>query len=95
MAGYLMVDNQITDRNLFDEYAANIRKVIEAHGGRYLVRGGATEVIEGDRVPHRVVVVEFESVESVRALVNSSEYLDLADLRARSSVTTTFIVEGV
>ncbi|MCY4653862.1 MAG: DUF1330 domain-containing protein [Dehalococcoidia bacterium] len=95
MAGYLIVDNQITDQDLFDEYASKIVGVMDAHGGKYLVRGGDTEVIEGDRIPHRVVVIEFESVERVRACVNSSEYLALADLRGRSSVTTTFIVEGV
>lgn len=95
MAGYLIVDNEITDQDLFGEYASKIVGVIEAHGGRYLVRGGATEVIEGERTPHRVVVVEFESMERVQALVNSPEYLELADLRARSSTTTTFIAEGV
>ena len=95
MAGYLIVDNEITDQDLFAEYVSKIVGVIESHGGRYLVRGGATEVVEGERTPHRVVVVEFESTERVQGLVNSPEYLELADLRSRSSVTTTFIVEGV
>lgn len=95
MAGYLIVDNEITDQDLFGEYASKIVGVMEAHGGKYLVRGGATQLVEGERTPHRVVVIEFESMERVQALVKSPEYLELADLRARSSITTTFIVEGV
>ena len=95
MAGYLIVDNEITDQDLFGEYASKIVGVLEAHGGKYLVRGGATEVIHGDRMPHRVVIVEFESMERARACVNSPEYQALADLRSRSSTTTTFVVEGL
>ena len=95
MAGYMIIDNQVIDQELFGEYAGKIKELTESNGGKYLVRGGATEVIHGDRVPHRVVIIEFESMESVRAFVNSAEYADIASLRERSSATTTFIVEGV
>ena len=95
MAGYLIVDSEITDQSLFEEFASGMKNLIEAQGGRYLVRGGATELVEGDRTPHRVVVVEFESMEQARTLVNSSEYVEIAALRSKSSVSTTFIVEGV
>ena len=59
------------------------------------MRGGATQVIDGDRTPHRVVVIEFESMEQTQDYANSSECQELAAIRARSSVTTTFIVEGL
>ena len=81
--------------DLFNEFAGRIRESMEAHGGKFLARGGATEVVHGDRMPHRVVVVEFESMEQARAYANSPEYKELADLRDRSSTTTTFIVEGL
>ena len=95
MAAYWIVDNEITDQDLFAEFAGRIRGSMEAHGGKFLARGGATEVIDGDRTPHRVVVVEFESMEQARAYANSSEYQELTAIRDRSSVTTAFIVEGV
>lgn len=95
MAAYVIVDNEITNQAVFAEYVEKIPQVIAAHGGRFLVRGGATEVVHGNRTPHRVVVIEFESLDAARGLVNSPEYRQLADLRERGSVTTTFIVEGV
>lgn len=95
MAGYLIADNEITDQSVFDEFASRMVGVVESHGGKYLVRGGPTEVIGGERAPHRVVVIEFESIERVQTYINSPEYQELAAIRDRSSITTTFIVEGV
>ncbi len=95
MAAYVIADNEITDQDLFAEFAERMLGVTEAHGGKYLVRGGPTEVVGGERTPHRVVVMEFENMERVHAYVNSPEYLELAAIRDSSSNTTTFIVEGV
>ena len=95
MAAYVIADNEITDQALFAEYARDIVAVTEAHGGRYLVRGGATEVVEGEWTPHRVVVIEFNNVEGARGFVNDPQYVRLKDIRSRSSATTTVIVEGV
>jgi len=95
MAAYVIVDNEITDQALFEEYTRGITQVTAAQGGKYLVRGGATEVIEGNRTPHRVVVIEFQNLDQAHGFVNSPEYVRLSDLRSRSSVTTTFVVDGV
>ena len=95
MSAYVIVDNEITDQALFEEYARGITKVTADQGGKYLVRGGATQVVEGNRTPHRVVVIEFEDLDGARAFVSCPEYVRLSDLRSRGSVTTTFIVEGV
>ncbi|MDE2778928.1 MAG: DUF1330 domain-containing protein [Chloroflexota bacterium] len=95
MAAYVIVDNEITDQALFADYAREILALTEAHGGRYLVRGGATEVVEGNWTPHRVVIIEFEDIEQARSLVSDPNYVRLAELRGRSSVTSTVIVEGV
>ena len=95
MAGYLIADNEITDQSAFSEFAERIVGVMESHDGKFLVRGGPTEVVGGERTPHRVVVVEFESVEAAQACINSAEYQELAAIRDSSSNTTTFIVEGV
>ena len=95
MAGYLIADNEVTDQSAFSEFAERIVGVMESHGGKWLVRGGPTEVVTGERAPHRVVVVEFESVGAAQACINSAEYQELAAIRDNSSNTTTFIVEGV
>ena len=95
MAGYIIIDEEITDETLFGEFAEKIPDVIAAHGGRFLVRGGAAETITGDFTPHRVVVIEFESVERAREYLNSTEHLDLLRIRERSATTSMILVEGV
>lgn len=95
MAGYLIAELNITDQDLFAEFASGIFELVNAQGGRYLVRGGKTEVIEGDWSPQRVVVMEFESFEKVQAFVNLPEYKELAKIRSKSSDASTIIVEGV
>ena len=94
MAAYVIVDNEITDQALFEEYAQGIMQVTAAQGGKYLVRGGATEVIEGNRTPHRVVVIEFQNLDQAHGSSTPPNIFD-SPTSAPSSVTTTFIVDGV
>lgn len=95
MAAYLIADNEITNEAEFAEYARQIVGVIEGNGGKFLARGGPTEIVTGDRTPHRVVIVEFESLVQAEGCVNSAEYKAIASLRDRSSITTTILVEGI
>ncbi len=95
MAGYLIADQEVTDEGLFAEFTSGMLQLAEARNGKYLVRGGAAEIVAGDRTPHRVVIIEFESYEQARAFVNSPEYQRLADIRSRSSIANTIVVEGV
>ena len=95
MAAYVIVDNEITDQAVFDEYIRDIPTVVERCGGKYLVRGGPTEVVSGNRTPHRVVVIEFETLEGAQAYANDPESRRLGEIRDRSSNSTTIIVEGV
>ena len=95
MAAYLISDGDVTDPALFAEFAERILPVMDAHGGKYLVRGGATQVVGGDFTPHRLVVIEFESMERLQALIASPEYIELAEIRDRSSNSNTIIVDGV
>ena len=95
MSGYVIVHSEITDEPLFAEFRQRVAATIEAHGGRYLVRGGATEVIDGDWVPERIVVVEFDSVEQARAWLSSPEYTAIKDIRVKSANASVIIVEGV
>lgn len=95
MAAYVLVDNRIHDQEDFNEYIERIPNVIAAHGGRFLARGGATRVVEGDYTPQRVVVIEFGSFEQAETFVNSAEYIELSVIRNRSTNTSTIIVDGV
>ena len=95
MAGYLIADQEVTDQAVFDEFTSGMWDLAGAHNGKYLVRGGTTEVVAGDRKPNRVVVIEFESYEKAQAFVNSPEYQVLAEIRSRCCIANTIIVEGV
>ena len=66
-----------------------------AYGGRFLARGGAIQVVEGDNTPERIVVIEFDSLEQANAYANSPEYAELSVIRNRSTRTSTIIVDGV
>ena len=95
MAGYLIADQEVTDQALFDEFARGMLEFVLANNGRYLARGGTTEVVAGDRKPNRTVVIEFESYEKLRALVNTPDYQRLAEMRSKCCIANTIIVEGV
>ena len=95
MAGYLIAELNVTDQGLFAEFAEKIVELVKEHDGRYLVRGGQTEVIEGDWSPQRVVVIEFDGYDQVAAFVHSPEYIELAKLRSNSSEASTIIVNGI
>jgi len=95
MSAYLFVNIEITDPVGFDEYRKAVSPTIAAHGGRYLTRGGPTEVLEGDWQPRRVVILEFPDVGRLKAWYNSAEYRPLIDVRKRTSITDMVIVEGV
>ena len=95
MAGYLIADIEVTNQEMFAEFAAGILALVESRNGKYLVRGGTTEVVDGYHTPHRVVIIEFGSFEEVRDFVHSPEYVELAQLRHDSSIGSTIIVEGV
>jgi len=95
MAAYMLVDNRVLDQEDFNEYIEKIPQVVAAHGGRFLVRGGAIRVVEGDYTPERIVVIEFDSLEPANAFASSPEYLELSVIRNRSTKTSTIIVDGV
>ena len=85
MAAYVIVDVRINDPVTYAEYKQLTPAAIAAYGGRFVVRGGQTETLEGDWSPGRIVVLEFESVERAREWWASAEYAPAKALRQRSS----------
>ena len=95
MAAYAIIHVEVLDQDVFSEFSSRVVATIEAHGGKYLVRGGAVEVMEGDWEPDRIVVVEFGSAEQARAWQNSPECAELREIKMRSANTNVVIVQGV
>ena len=95
MAAYVIVDIEVTEPVEYEEYKRLAAPTVAAYGGRYVARGGATEVLEGDWVPHRLVVLEFESVEQARRWWDSPEYAVAREVRWRTARTNMVVVPGV
>jgi uncharacterized protein (DUF1330 family) len=95
MAAYALVDVEVTDPAGFVEYRKLAPTTIAAFGGRFLVRGGATEVIEGEWRPKRLVILEFPDLATLKAWYQSPEYQQLLELRKRTATSDIVFVEGV
>ena len=95
MSAYVIVEVDVTDPQLFAEYAKGVPATIAAYGGKYLVRGGAVDSKEGDWVPKRVVVLEFPSMDQAREWYHSPEYKPLLDMRLKAAKAKLILVEGV
>jgi uncharacterized protein (DUF1330 family) len=92
---YLIADVQVTDPRASQEYREKVPAVIAANGGRYLVRGGAHQLLEGNAEFHRVIVLEFPNMAKLKAFYDSPEYQLLIELRQKSSRSSLLAVEGV
>jgi uncharacterized protein (DUF1330 family) len=95
MAAYVIAEIDITDPNAYEEYRAKVPAVIEKYGGRYLVRGGKVDSLEGGWQPARLAVLEFPSVEQARKWYRSEDYAPIMKLRQRASRGKVIIVEGI
>ncbi len=94
MPAYVIVNVEVLDPTQYEAYKGMAPSSITAHGGRYLVRGGPVDVVEGRWSPRRVVVLEFPSKRQAHAWWNSSEYADAKALRQSCAYTEMVIVDG-
>lgn len=95
MTAYLIADIEVTDTHGYEEYKKRVPAVIAAYGGRYLARGGTSEVLEGTWQPRRSAIIEFPSMAAFKAFWHSPEYAPLRELRERSASSNIVVVEGV
>lgn len=95
MSAYLIAQLKVTDAAVFDRYRAKVPDVIERYGGRYLVRGGTTEVLEGELPMPRLVVIVFPSMEGARRFYHSPDYQEILGLRLAAAEGIATLVEGV
>ena len=95
MAAYLIGEIEVTDPATYDDYRKQVAATVAQYGGRFVVRGGRVESLEGGWSPKRMVVLEFPSLEQARKWYRSPEYAPLIALRQRASRGKLILVEGV
>jgi uncharacterized protein (DUF1330 family) len=95
VSAYLIYDVDIHDPAPYGEFMEKVKPVAESLGGKYLVRGGAHEVLEGEWNPSRLVLFEFPDMEAARRVFTSDEYAPLKELRRTCSTGHVVIVEGI
>jgi uncharacterized protein (DUF1330 family) len=95
MPAYIIVDVKVRDRESYERYKLLASSAVAAFGGRYLVRGGQTETLEGGWKPSRFVILEFPTTDRARAWWASQEYGPAKALRQACADTEMLLVEGV
>ena len=95
MSAYVIAEIDITDPAAYEEYRKQVPGVIARYGGKYIVRGGKVEPLEGGWSPKRIAVVEFPSMEQALKFYRSPEYAPLLKVREKASRGKLVIVEGV
>jgi uncharacterized protein (DUF1330 family) len=94
VAAYVIAEIEITDPEGYKAYTTVVPATIAQYGGRFLVRGGAAEVLEGDWPARRRVLLEFPSLEAARAWWDSPEYEKPKAMRRASSNGRLILLEG-
>ena len=94
MSVYIIVDLDVTDPEKFAKYREQVAPLIEAYDGKYIVRGGEHEVLEGGWNPNRLVVLEFESAAAAKKFWESDDYAPVKKMRHESAQSNVVLVEG-
>ena len=94
MAGYIFVQTEVSDSDQYDIYKQAVPAVIEQYDGRFIVRGGDMETLEGAFGGPRVVILEFPSAERAREFWDSAEYAEVKKLREGAAKMTAVLIEG-
>ena len=94
MAAYIIAEVKVTDAARYEEYRRQVEGTIAQYGGRYKVRGGKAEALEGAEPNGRLVVIEFDSYEQARAWYDSDEYAGPRRLRQETSTGRLILVDG-
>ena len=95
MSAYLIVDTQIENATVYEEYKKLAKPIAEKFGGVYRARGGQLDIVETDLwSPTRIVIIEFPDMKSARAFIDAEEYAPVKPLRQNNAKCTLFIVDG-
>ncbi|SEN42073.1 Uncharacterized conserved protein, DUF1330 family [Loktanella fryxellensis] len=92
--GYLIGHIRVTDPEGYPEYVRRDTPILESHGARFIVRGGASVTPEGVDMG-RHVVIEFDSYAAAKAAYEDPAYQEVAGIRRACAESTIILVEGV
>ena len=95
MPAYVIFDVEIRDGERYQNFMSQVKPALEEAGGRYLARGGAHKVHEGDWSPRRIVLIEFPSVQAWESFYNGPVYQGLKAVRDECSSARLVCVEGL
>jgi uncharacterized protein (DUF1330 family) len=93
--GYIVAEVQVTDAEAYKAYVPGAGAAVAKHGGKYLVRGGQVEQLEGPPPAGRFVIVEYPSFEAARAFYHSADYQAVAPIRQKASISRFWVAEGL
>jgi uncharacterized protein (DUF1330 family) len=95
MPAYVIVEVDVENPLEYEEYKKLTPTTLDAYNGKFVVRGGHTETLEGEWKPDRIVVLEFPSVERAKEWWNSDIYTKAKVIRQRTATTKMIVVQGV
>jgi uncharacterized protein (DUF1330 family) len=95
MVAYVIASVEVTDPAKYEDYKKLTPGAIAKHGGKFIVRGGQTAVLEGGWAPGRIVVIEFASLDAAKRFYDSPEYGAARRARAGAATMQMLAVEGV
>ena len=95
MSAYVVVEVEVQDPVRYESYKQMVPPSLAAYGGKFVVRGGALETLEGTWSPKRLVILEFPSVERAKAWWASEEYAEAKALRQATAHTEMIVVAGI
>lgn len=95
MSAYIIVEVEVKDPSRYEDYKKITPGTLKPFDGKFIVRGGKAELLEGNKEPERVVILEFETVEKAKKWWNSAEYKEAKKLRQSAAVSRMIVVEGL
>jgi uncharacterized protein (DUF1330 family) len=94
MSAYVIVEIEVTDPVGYEEYKKQAGATVHKYGGKYIVRGGQAEVLEGGWKPKRIVILEFPTMDRAKEWLNSEEYREPRKKRHATAKTNMLVIEG-
>jgi uncharacterized protein (DUF1330 family) len=95
MPAYFVANVEVTNPEAFQEYVKGAPATVAAYGGKYIARGGAIEILEGDWAPKRLTIIQFDSVARAKEWFNSPEYAPFKEIRRKTTTARLLVTEGV
>ena len=95
MSAYLIANVNIQNPDLYKNYSSQVMDTVVRYGGKFLVRGGQTDLLEGQWIPNRTVIIEFSDIDTLNAWYKSPEYQSIIGIREEAAISNVFSVEGI